>query len=181
MKFEGETRRFADFYEGALPFQMSTVPGGGMCLSVFLILWRNTKNNILLGKVNKDYDWIRIGALDNEGAQRVGSRWMLPSSHLLIYESPDDGAKRVLSEQLGIEDTGIELNNPRVFSEVYDSPKFEIKNHWDVEFVFTGEMKENLPTKHEPWSVLEFVDLSSLKDSNFARNHQDILAEAGFR
>ncbi|MGI0079030.1 MAG: hypothetical protein ACRECH_05350, partial [Nitrososphaerales archaeon] len=70
-------RRFADFYEGALPFQMSSIPEGGMCLSVFLILWKNNPRHVLLGKVNEEYDWIQIGALDKESAQRASRRWML--------------------------------------------------------------------------------------------------------
>ncbi|MDG6998824.1 MAG: hypothetical protein JRN15_06895 [Nitrososphaerota archaeon] len=37
-----EERRFADFYEGALPFQMTSIPEGGMCLSVFLVLWKES-------------------------------------------------------------------------------------------------------------------------------------------
>lgn len=173
------TRRFADFYEGALPFQMSTLPEGGMCLSAFLILWKNNRRNVLLGKVNKDYDWIPIGALDEESAQRASNRWMLPSSHLLLYESPRSGAKRILKEQLGLENQ--ELDGPIVFSEVYDAPKLDIKDHWDMEFVFTSEVKGDLPPNHEPWSRLEFVDVSTLKDSDFTRSHQDILVEAGFR
>lgn len=174
------TRRFADFYEGALPFQMSAVPEDGMCLSAFLILWKESRQKVLLGKVNEDYDWIRIGALDKENARRASGRWMLPSSHLLLYESPNDAARRIQREQLGI-DENLELSGPTVFSEVYGAPRLEIKNHWDVEFVFTGEVKQNLPTEHEPWSALDFMDVRALKDSDYARNHQDILAEAGFR
>lgn len=174
-----EERRFADFYEGALPFQMPSVPDGGMCLSVFLILWKNDPNHVLLGKVNKDYDWIHIGALDKNSTERIAGRWMLPSSHLLMYESPKDGAKRVLHEQLGIDN--LELDGPFVFSEVYDAPKLEIKNHWDIEFVFKGEIKGKLPKREEVWSSIEFVDVSNVKNIEFARNHQDILAEAGSR
>ncbi len=172
-------RRFADFYEGALPFQMSSIPEGGMCLSVFLILWKNNPRHVLLGKVNEEYDWIQIGALDKESAQRASRRWMLPSSHLLVYEPPAIAAKRVLSEQLRIQT--LQLEGPTIFSEVYDSPIFDIKNHWDLEFVFTGEVKRELPRNQEAWSNIEFVDISTLKDSDFARNHQDILAEAGLR
>lgn len=175
------TRRFADFYEGALPFQMSLPPAGGMCLSDFLILWKNKRRNVLLGKVNKEHDWIPIGALSMEDAERASKRWMLPSSHLLLYESPRSGAARILMEQLGINIQNLELEGPIVFSEVYDAPKFEIKNHWDMEFVFTGEVKEDLPDRQDAWSELKFVDVSYLKDLDFARNHQDILLEAGFR
>ncbi|MGI0085190.1 MAG: hypothetical protein ACREBQ_08920, partial [Nitrososphaerales archaeon] len=115
---------------------MSSIPEGGMCLSVFLILWKNNPRHVLLGKVNEEYDWIQIGALDKESAQRASRRWMLPSSHLLVYEPPAIAAKRVLSEQLRMET--LQLEGPTIFSEVYDAPIFDIKNHWDLEFVFTG-------------------------------------------
>src|SRR5487761_679514 len=95
-----ETRRFADFYEGALPFQMSSIPEGGMCLSVFLVLWKSNRHRVLLGKVNKDHDWISLGALSNESAEKASTKWMLPSSHLLLYESPNNAALRVLKEQI---------------------------------------------------------------------------------
>ncbi|HZW55734.1 MAG TPA: hypothetical protein VFF30_05540 [Nitrososphaerales archaeon] len=189
MSEQRRPRRFADFYEDALPFQMSSLPEGGMCLSDFLILWKDDPHKILMGKVNQDYDWITIGALDKASTSRISNRWILPSSHLLLYESPFDGAKRILREQLGVD--SLDLDGPRVYSEVYDAPKLDIKNHWDIEFVFVGDAKNSVsphllpdsssPTSRRPWSKLEFVDVTGLKDSEFARNHQDILAEAGFR
>ena len=170
-------RRFADFYDGALPYQMSSIPEGGMCLSVFLVVRKGDIHHVLLGKVNKDYDWIRIGALNQESVSRISQRWMLPSSHLLMYESPKDAARRVLKEQLGLDEQGIQ--GPRVFSEVYDAPKNEVKNHWDMEFVFTKEIREKEDINHPAWSKLEFLDVRKLRDSEFARNHQDILIEMG--
>jgi ADP-ribose pyrophosphatase YjhB (NUDIX family) len=177
-----EQRKFADFYEGALWFQMSSIPEGGMCLSAFLAVWKGDIHHVLLGKVNSDFDWVRIGALDRQSASRISSRWMLPSSHLLLYESPTDAAKRILMEQLGLDDR--KLKGPLVFSEVYDAPKYEIKNHWDMEFVFTKEIDEedteSIQT-HLAWSSLEFQDVRKLEDKDFARNHQDILSEIGAR
>ena len=172
-------RRFADFYEGALPFQMSSIPEGGMCLSTFLVVWKDDIHSVLLGKVNKDYDWIRIGALDKESASRVGGRWMLPSSHLMLYENPKDAAKRILNEQLSLDEDAVQ--GPQIFSEVYDAPKYEIKNHWDMEFVFTKQVKQIERVNHPAWSELQFIDVRNLKDGEFARNHQDILGEIGLR
>ena len=171
-------RVFADFYDGAESFQMSRIPDGGMCLSVFLVLWKNNRSNVLLGKVNPEYDWIKIGALSKESTLRISRRWMLPASHLLLYESPQSAADRVLVEQLDMKDA-VKLQGPIVFSEVYDALKFEIKNHWDTEFVFTGEITGDVPKNHPAWSELKFVDVSKVKDNEFARSHQDILTEVG--
>lgn len=174
-----DVRRFADFYEGALPFQMSSIPEGGMCLSAFLVIWKDDIHNVLLGKVNKNYDWINAGALDKDGASRVSERWMLPSSHLVLFENPKAAAVRVLKEQLGLDDEGIQ--GPQVFSEVYDAPKYDIKNHWDMEFVFTKQIKNIEQMKHPAWNELKFLDVRNLQDKEFARNHQDILAEIDLR
>jgi ADP-ribose pyrophosphatase YjhB (NUDIX family) len=167
-------RRFADFYKGALPFQMDRIPEGGMCLSVFLALWKGRESNVLLGKVNPNWDWVRIGALSKERAEKISNRWMLPSSHLLLYESPRDAADRVLKEQLGLAWTDLGSPKFKVFSEAYSKPK-----HWDTEFVFSGEVS-HLP-KSPAWRELTFIDVSKTPDSEFARNHQDILDELGLR
>ncbi len=167
-------RRFADFYEGALPFQMDRIPEGGMCLSAFLILWKNNRRNILLGKVNPEVDWVRIGALSKERAEKISGRWMLPSSHLLLYESPLGAAKRISKEQLTLDWEDVKTREFQDFSEAYSDP-----THWDTEFVFKGEL-ESLP-QSPAWRELRFVDVSTVPDKEFARSHQDIVAEAGLR
>lgn len=167
-------RRFADFYEGALPFQMDRIPKGGMCLSVFLVLWKNDRRNVLLGRVDPGYDWVRIGALSKERTERISDRWMLPSSHLLLYESPRDAARRVSKEQLGLIWEDVNSQELHVFSEAYSEP-----THWDMEFVFRGEL-DGLP-RSTAWKELRFIDVSKVPDREFARSHQDILAEVGLR
>ena len=167
-------RHFADFYEGAKPFQMDRIPEGGMCLSVFLVLWHVDRRRVLLGKVNPDHDWVRAGALSRESAEKASGRWMLPSSHLLLYESAEDAAERVLREQLGLGWNDLKSREFHVFSEAYGKPK-----HWDTEFVFQGEIVQ--APKGPAWRGLKFVDVSALPDAEFARNHQDILAELSLR
>ena len=171
------SRRFADFCDGALTFQMDSVPKGGMCLSVFLVLWRDDKRNVLVGKVNRDHNWIRAGALSKEAATKISGRWMLPSSHLLLFESPQDAAKRVLREQLRMKYDELRSTVLQAFSEAYSKPR-----HWDLEFILQGEIKGELSRgSHSAWNELKFLDVSKMKDSEFARSHQDILAEVGVR
>ena len=61
-----------------------------------------------------------------------------------------------------------------VFSEAYSEP-----THWDMEFVFRGEL-DGLP-RSTAWKELRFIDVSKVPDREFARSHQDILAEVGLR
>jgi ADP-ribose pyrophosphatase YjhB (NUDIX family) len=99
---------------------------------------------------------------------------MLPSSHLVLGESPDDAAKRVLLEQLGLADQP--LNGPHVFSDVYDVPATGEKKHWDIEFVFQGERDE--APSYWVWRELKFA---ATKREEFARGHEDILSHINRR
>jgi ADP-ribose pyrophosphatase YjhB (NUDIX family) len=164
-------RLFTRFTTTGAPPRISEIPEGGFCISVFVILTRRGKpNEVLLGKLDTSAEWERIGGLNRERAELNSKGWMLPSCHLLFGESPQDAAKRVLADQLGMQDQ--KLQGPVVFSEVYGP-----KNHWDLEFIFTGERAEAKP--HTAWKELRFVDTSKLQQTEFARSHQDILAHVG--
>jgi len=120
-----------------------------------------------MGRINKKAPWDHIGALDPERVERFRKGWMLPSSGLILGESPQDGARRILREQLSIDQQ--QLNGPFVFSEMYGP-----QNHWDIEFIFLGE-REQAPS-NEAWTELEFVDLTKTSQIEIARSHEDILA-----
>ena len=108
---------------------------------------------------------------------------MIPSSHLIIHESPQDAASRILQEQLGLE--GVKLGDPKVVSEVYTPKRFpNLPEHWDIEFIFRGEIERGTVKKqisNDPWSDLEFVDLEKTSKKEIARSHEDILESCGFR
>lgn len=162
------TRRFADFQREITSPRMSELPEGGVCLSAFLVISKKgSPNHVLMGRLNKSAPWDHIGALDPERAERHSKGWMLPSSHLIIGEGPMDAAKRVLKEQLGVADQA--LSGPLTFSEVFGS-----KNHWAIEFVFTGE-KDQAPS-HDAWKELSFLDMSRTRREEIMRSHEDILA-----
>ena len=164
-------RLFTRFTKTGAPPRISEIPEGGFCISSFVVLnKRGKQNEVLLGKLDTRADWERIGALDRDRAETNSKGWMLPGSHLLFGESPEDAAKRILTEMLGI--SGQELQGPAVFSEVYGP-----KNHWDIEFVFTGE-REGVGA-NPAWKELKFVDTTKLQLADFARNHQDVLAHIG--
>src|SRR5205809_319399 len=109
-------------------------------------------------------------AVDPQRADANGKGWMLPSSHLMIGESPQTAAERILKEQLGL--PASPLKGPFVFSEVYGP-----KNHWDLEFIFVGERDQ--VGQHPVWRELSFVDVNATPREEIARYHEDILAHVG--
>jgi ADP-ribose pyrophosphatase YjhB (NUDIX family) len=166
-------RRFAAFQKDNKPPRMSVIPDGGLCLSAFLAISKTGKpNDVLLGRMNSDAPWNHLCALDEARMERHGTKWVLPSSHLILGESPEDAAKRILMEQLGLEDQPLE--GPLVFSEVYDTCRAKYKDHWDIHFVFLGERDE--APSYWVWRELRFVDLTITKKEEFARAHEDILS-----
>ena len=172
-------RRFAAFGRKAAPPRMNEIPEAGLCISAFILLSKmGSPDEIVMGHLNPDADWNYIGALDHERAERNSKGWMLPSCHLLLEESPEDAARRILKEQLGVEDQ--QLMKPEVFSEAYSSGKVWDTapfKHWDLQFIFQGERATiNL---HPAWRDLTFVDLSKTKKGDMARFHEDILAHVG--
>lgn len=168
-------RKFAGFSRGAPTFRMSETPEGGFCLSSFVLLM-DGGGRVLMGKLNPDYDWEHIGALDEERKIRHSSGWMLPSSHLMVGEAPEAAARRILREQLGIE--SLELTGPTVISETYRTSPARSADHWDIEFVFSGRYDKTV--KHPAWKELAYVDPNA-DDGQFARNHQDILRSSRLR
>ena len=147
---------------------MGEIPEGGLCLSVFLIISEiGSSNHVLMGRLNTDAPWDRIGALDPDRVERHSKGWMLPSSHLILGEGPKEAAERILKEQLGLANQAV--NGPLLFSDVYGP-----KNHWDLEFIFLGE--RDVAPLHQAWRELKFIDLTTTRKEEIARSHEDILA-----
>jgi ADP-ribose pyrophosphatase YjhB (NUDIX family) len=164
-------RRFAHFKRNVAPPRMKEIPVGGFCISAFVIISKtNSSEQVLVGRINKKVPWDHLGALDPERVERHSKGWMLPSSALMIGESPKEAAERILKEQLGVADQP--LDGPFVFSEVYGPTR-----HWDLEFLFLGK-RDNVPC-NEPWSELKFGDFTKTRKEDMVRGHEDILAHVG--
>jgi len=161
-----------------MSFGMPEPPEGGLCLSAFLVITdERNPNSVLMGHLNTKAPWDHIGALDSSRVEVHSKGWMLPSSHLLIYESPQEAAKRILREQLEID---MALSGPAVVSETYTPKRFpNLPRHWDIEFIFKGKMSEDNVPKPFAWSELAFVNLDTAKITEIARSHEDILLAAG--
>ena len=157
---------------------MNTVPQGGMCISAFLVISKKgDAGTVLMGKINKNAEWDHIGALNGKRLERFASGWMLPSSHLILFETPEGAARRIVREQLGIRNQA--LHWPMTFADTSGTA-----NHWDLGFIFTGE-RESAPS-NETWDELEFVDVATLKREDIVRSQVagrrsqvDVLAYAG--
>lgn len=164
------SRQFAHFRRDVAPPRMKEIPEGGFCISTFLILTGiGSPDLVLMGHINKTGPWDHIGALDAERIEKHSKGWMLPSSALILGESPQDAAERILKEQLNLKIQP--LDGPLAFSEVYGS-----SNHWDLEFLYLGE-RSDAPSS-EVWSELKFVDFTKTRKEDIARGHEDILTHA---
>lgn len=155
------------------------IPEGGLCLSSFLILTDGDSRRVLMGHLNPAADWEEIGALDSDRAQAHSRGWMLPSSHLMVYESPQEAAMRILREQLGM--VHLELCEAKVVSEVGTPKRFPgLARHWDLEFVFSGKIVGGGAQNHDAWRELRFVDPAKTYRREIARSHDEVLESAGF-
>jgi ADP-ribose pyrophosphatase YjhB (NUDIX family) len=176
-------RKFAAFSKtsGPVPtFRMKEIPEGGLCLSAFLVISRRNSREVLMGHLNPAAPWDHIGALDQSRIVAHSNGWMLPSSHLMVIESPQDAARRIIKEQLELEEDLIVLSDPIVVSEVYTPRRFpNLPNHWDIEFIFRG-VCDKLP-RSDAWSELKYLQLGKISRQDMARSHEDIVEYAGFR
>jgi len=175
-------RRFCRFNKlGDVPFGMPEVPEGGLCLSAFLVVSEpGHPGRVLMGRLNPAAHWDHIGALDASRTAVHSKGWMLPSSHLILNESPDAAAQRIAREQL--ERTDLSFSEAKVVSEVYTPRRFpDIVRHWDLEFLFRGEWPGGAAPKAAAWTELRFVDLVATPKADIARSHEDILASAGLK
>jgi len=162
-----------------MAFSMPEVPEGGLCLCAFLVITDSENpNSVLMGRLNPKAPWDHIGSLDASRVEIHSKRWMLPSSHLILHESPQEAARRILKEQLEL--TDLKLEGPRVVSEVYTPKRLpNLPNHWDFEFIFSGELRKDQLPKPDAWTTLTFVNLDHAKKTEIARSHEDILESAG--
>jgi ADP-ribose pyrophosphatase YjhB (NUDIX family) len=172
-----ETRRFCRFTRGAEghPFGLRWDEPGGFCLSAFLVLSpEGSPASVLVGRLNPDAPWDRLEGLDRERVEAHRGGWLLPASHLLVRESPDACAQRILTEMLG--GARAALEPPRVVSEVYTPRRYpENPQHWDLSFLYRGTLQGPAPRVPGVWNELRFVDVHQVSRSEFARSHEEVL------
>lgn len=154
-------------------------PSAGVCLSVFVIARRDS--SILLGHPRVHDGWPEKGGypkkraleLDREGA------WLLPATHLLMDEPPDQAARRITREWAGLKGAPkFKMVQSHLRPARLWNPKLK-GNHWDLCFVY--ELRSRDCPKPKPWwSEMRFVQPSEIRRMNLGRGHLDILEEAGY-
>jgi hypothetical protein len=174
-------RRFCRFTrtEEGHPYGLRWDQPGGFCLSTFLVLSPELRpESVLVGKLNPQGPWDHLEGIDAERIRAHSGGWLLPASHLLLRESPEASAQRIVDEMLGGGRPTFEP--PRVVSEVYTPRRFpETHSHWDIRFVFRGTWHGPAPSLPGVWSDLAFVDVNVVRRADFARSHEEVLASIG--
>jgi len=157
-------------------FMEGHAPKGGTCLSSFLILKK--KDGILVGKMAKPEIWVERFFVGEQfaPAYAASNKWLLPASHLKYGEKPSDAAKRILNEQAGLKNVKLTLRE--VQSHLAEDPADPESAHWDICFVYEGNMKGKV-RQPEWFSELKFVKPKGLKSDDFTRGHGDVLKESG--
>ena len=153
-------RRFCRFRSDAAPGSdlYSPLPADGLCLSVFVLLREPARpSTVLAGKIDPTADWAWSGALPRARAEAASAGWMLPSSHLLLFEDPEVAGRRILAEQLGLTDA--RLAPVRVVSESYGRAE-KGDPHWDLHFLAEGRGPAHRPLSAPGWRELALVDLT---------------------
>jgi hypothetical protein len=160
---------------------VNPLPDDGMCLNCFLVVRsRDRPAEVLLGQIEPAAPWGDVGGLDDHRVTRIGDRWMLPASQLLLLEPPDEAARRLARELLG---RPLEtLPAPRVFSETYARPGSTAHDpHWDLHYVYEFEWPGPPPAKGRMWRELDYRPVRAMPPEQFARGHHDVLALVGLR
>jgi ADP-ribose pyrophosphatase YjhB (NUDIX family) len=173
-------RKFARFRPKADADRMVfTVPEDGLCLSTFLLLRpRDHPDRVLLGHLNPEGPWAHIGALDARRAALWSKGWMLPSSQLVYYETPDESARRIAREQLGLELA--KLPAPLLMSDSDQRPTAVVGDlHWDIGYVYVMDGLPDQPPQHPAWTELRFVDVARISRKELVRAQDDVLRLAG--
>lgn len=176
------SRRFCRFFKTpeTAPFDMTEIPEDGLCLSAFVLLSPpEHPERVLLGRINPRAPWDHLGAIDGNRLESWKDGWMIPSSHLIVLESPDEAGRRIVKEILGLAPR--RLDGPSVVSEVYAHKRYrEAKHHWDIGFLYRGGLTEMELGPRPAWTTLKVVDPKSMGAEEMVRAHEDILALAGF-
>ena len=157
-------------------FNEQNVPKGGTCISVFLVL--NGDGGILVGKVAKPEIWVERFLVGEMFVTKYAksNKWLIPASHLLYGEKPEDAATRVLVEQVGLKKS--KLNFLQVQSHLSQDPNDPEAAHWDICLVYGGRVPAKVE-RPEWFSELRFVKPRELKSDDFTRGHGDVLKELG--
>ncbi|HUR69770.1 MAG TPA: hypothetical protein VM370_11050 [Candidatus Thermoplasmatota archaeon] len=150
------------------------LPANGMCVSVFLFVTKGDR--LLLGKYADDPAWTRLTGLDPGRYQTHGRGWTLPASHLKFGEAPVDGARRVMEQVLGIPHAAVV--EAGMESDQYTPKRFpHLGEHYDLWLFYEARLPSDTLVERPAWyRELAFHDPVTLRDEDYARGHEDVVA-----
>jgi ADP-ribose pyrophosphatase YjhB (NUDIX family) len=157
------------------------VPVGGVCLSAFIVASKN--GAVLLGLPKAGPEWAEKGGERLSGAKELerGNSWILPATHLLIGETPDDASVRIARNF-----TGLSGKPEFAMIQSHTRPaKIWFKHvgksvHWDLCFVYHLEIARPPKNPKPWWKDLRLYAQEEIRGLNIGRGHRDILKEGGY-
>lgn len=161
------------------PSWLIHVPDSGVCLSAFVICRRG--ESILLGRPHAHDAWPTQAGFPKRHAAELEKEgtWILPATHLKMWESPHRGAMRIAREWAGLKRTPHFLMVQSHLRPASRLKKGSGGKHWDICFVYVMRTKD-LPSPKPWWSQMRFVKPKDISRIKLGRGHKDILREAGF-
>lgn len=143
-------------------------PGGGFCLSTFVVARRDGK--VLVGQMARQEREIWMEAwqpnlrfYEADAWNRAFEGLRLPATYVRQGEHPETAAERVWIGQLGFDELP-DLGSPTIVSEAGASNRYPGYEHWDVLFLYDidGPELAGPPPRH--WARLGYVDLGEVGD-----------------
>jgi hypothetical protein len=165
-----------------------SVPGAGMCISAFGLVRRQGKKGVLLGLPRQDARWISEWVsgwknYDEKELTESYSQWRLPSTYLMEGENPEDALRRVMADQLEMQDYTISRKGPMVFSYNTPSDWYPGYNHWDLALVYDVKVKQksqpSVKSLPKWWQELYYVKKKKeFRDKDYGWN-DDLMRDLG--
>lgn len=153
-------------------------PGGGLCLSVFLVLEQG--GEVLVGSMDPEHAsrWTKhwapnIAYYEDERRERLFDGWRLPATYLRVGEDPGQAAGRVWTDQLALEGPP-DLSPVRVVSSAQPSRRSPDHDHWDVLFLYTVDGPQ-LNQRPPHWHQLGYESIDDLDPDQGVMLHGEIL------
>lgn len=153
------------------------VPVGGFCCSVFPVLRRG--GDVLVGRMAPSHRWEEewqpnMRHYEGDRYDALFQGWRLPGTYLREGEHPDEAARRVWADQLGLADP-LDLDPPRVLSSAAESRRAPDARHWDLVFFHDvdGPALDGEPPDH--WDELRYLDPDVADPEDFVMLHGGLL------
>lgn len=153
------------------------VPRGGFCASAFLVLRRD--DEVMAGSMAPSERWQaewqpNLALYDGGRYDALFEGWRLPATYLREGEDPEAAARRVWSDQLGL-DGQPELPEPRVLSEAAESRSTPGAKHWDLVFAYAIQGPDLPPDPPEHWTDLAYATPEQFEEEGFVMLHGELV------